>query len=68
MGIMFHEAPWVEGGDRTILEPGMITSSEPAIFVPGFAGYRIADTVLIAAEGPDSMTLYPRKLEDVIIA
>ncbi|WP_117190329.1 M24 family metallopeptidase [Rhizobium terrae] len=68
MGIMFHEAPWVEGGDQTVLEPGMITSSEPAIFVPGFAGYRIADTVLIAAEGPDSMTIYPRKLEDVIIA
>lgn len=68
MGIMFHEAPWVEGGDQTILEPGMITSSEPAIFVPGFAGYRIADTVLIAAEGPDSMTLYPRKLEDVVIS
>lgn len=68
MGIMFHEAPWVEGGDQTILEPGMITSSEPAIFVPGFAGYRIADTVLITVEGPDSMTLYPRKLDDVIIA
>jgi Xaa-Pro dipeptidase len=68
MGIMFHEAPWVEAGDQTILEPGMITSSEPAIFVHGFAGYRIADTVLIAAEGPDSMTTYPRKLEDVVIA
>lgn len=68
MGIMFHEAPWVEGGDQTILEPGMITSSEPAIFVPGFAGYRIADTVLIATEGPDSMTTYPRKLDDVVIA
>ena len=68
MGIMFHEAPWVEAGDETILEPGMITSSEPAIFVHGFAGYRIADTVLIAAEGPDSMTTYPRKLEDVVIA
>ena len=68
MGIMFHEAPWVEGGDQTILEPGMITSSEPAIFVPGFAGYRIADTVLIAAEGPDSMTLYPRRLEDIVIS
>lgn len=67
MGIMFHEAPWVEGGDQTILEPGMITSSEPAIFVPGFAGYRIADTVLIAAEAPDSMTVYPRKLDDIVI-
>lgn len=68
MGIMFHEPPWVEGGDQTIFEPDMITSSEPAIFVPGFAGYRIADTVLIAEQGPDSMTLYPRKLEDVIIS
>lgn len=68
MGIMFHEAPWVEGGDQTILEPGMITSSEPAIFVHGFAGYRIADTVLITEHGPDSMTHYPRALADVIIA
>ena len=68
MGIMFHEAPWVEAGDETILEPGMITSSEPAIFVHGFAGYRIADTVLITADGPDSMTTYPRQLEDVVIA
>ena len=67
MGIMFHEAPWVEGGDDTILVPGMITSSEPAIFVPDFAGYRIADTVLIAEGGPDSMTKYPRKLEDSVI-
>jgi Xaa-Pro dipeptidase len=67
MGIMFHEPPWVEGGDQTILEPGMITSSEPAIFVPDFAGYRIADTVLIAEGGPDSMTVYPRQLDDIVI-
>jgi Xaa-Pro dipeptidase len=68
MGIMFHEPPWVEGGDDTILVPGMITSSEPAIFVPGFAGYRIADTVLITGNGPDSMTHYPRELEQVVIS
>ncbi|WP_176086154.1 Xaa-Pro peptidase family protein [Martelella sp. HB161492] len=68
MGVMFHEPPWVEAGDETILEPGMITSSEPAIFVPGFAGYRIADTVLVTPDGPDSMTHYPRAFEEVIIA
>lgn len=68
MGIMFHEAPWIEGGDQTILEPGMIASSEPSITVPGFAGYRIADTVLITANGPDSMTKFPRKIEEVVIA
>ena len=67
MGVMFHEPPWVEAGDQTILRPGMITSSEPAIFVHGFAGYRIADTVLVTPDGPDSMTHYPRKIEDVVI-
>src|SRR3569623_1387062 len=68
MGIMFHEAPWIEAGDQTLLEPGMLASSEPSITVPGFAGYRIADTVLVTPDGPDSLTHYPRKLDEVIIA
>jgi Xaa-Pro dipeptidase len=68
MGIMFHESPWIEAGDQTILEPGMIASSEPSITIPGFAGYRIADTVLVTAEGPDSMTHYPRRIEEIVIA
>ena len=68
MGIMFHEPPWIEAGDQTILEPGMIASSEPSITIPGFAGYRIADTVLVTADGPDSMTHYPRRIEEIVIA
>ncbi|QQA44996.1 aminopeptidase P family protein [Pelagovum pacificum] len=67
MGVLFHEPPWVEAGDQTLLEPGMITSSEPSLSVPGFAGYRLADTVLIAEAGPDSLTNYPRKIDDIII-
>lgn len=67
MGIMFHEPPWIEAGDETILEPGMIASSEPSITIPGFAGYRIADTVLVTAAGPDSMTKYPRKIDEIVI-
>ncbi len=68
MGIMFHEPPWIGAGDQTILEPGMIASSEPSITIPGFAGYRIADTVLVTAEGPDSMTHYPRRIDEIVIA
>lgn len=67
MGIMFHEPPWIEAGDQTILEPGMIASSEPSITIPGFAGYRIADTVLVTADGPDSMTRYPRRIDEIVI-
>lgn len=68
MGIMFHEPPWIEAGDQTILAPGMIASSEPSITIRGFAGYRIADTVLITQRGPDSLTKYPRRIDDIIIA
>ena len=68
MGILFHEPPWIEAGDQTILQPGMIASSEPSITIPGFAGYRIADTVLVTAAGPDSMTKYPRRIDDIVVA
>ncbi|NDV01172.1 M24 family metallopeptidase [Pseudoroseicyclus tamaricis] len=67
MGVLFHEPPWVEAGDQTVLEPGMITSSEPSISVPNYAGYRLADTVLITEDGPDSLTRFPRKIDDVVI-
>ncbi len=46
----------------------MIASSEPSITIPGFAGYRIADTVLVTADGPDSMTHYPRRIDEIVIA
>jgi len=34
---------------------------------PRLAGYRIADTVLVTADGPDSLTHYPRKLDEIVI-
>lgn len=67
MGVMFHEPPWVEGGDETVLLPGMVCSSEPALYVPGLGGFRLADTVLVTASGPESLTNYPRKLDEVIL-
>lgn len=64
IGIAQHEAPWVEDGDSTVLAPGMILSSEPGIYVPGHAGYRISDSVLVTADGPERLTRYPRTLEE----
>lgn len=68
IGIAQHEAPWVEDGDHTVLEPGMILSSEPGIYVPGHGGYRISDTVLVTASGPERLTNYPRTLEENVIS
>jgi Xaa-Pro dipeptidase len=68
IGLNFHEAPWLEDGDATVLAAGMVVSSEPGIYVPGHAGYRISDTVLVTAGGHKRLTTYPRDLDDVLIA
>lgn len=68
IGIQQHEAPWVEDGDPTVLEAGMVLSSEPGIYVPGHAGYRISDTVLVTDDGPERLTRYPRTLDENVIS
>ncbi|MEV4801506.1 Xaa-Pro peptidase family protein [Nonomuraea sp. NPDC049421] len=67
IGLGFHEPPWLSDGDATELAPGMILSSEPGVYVPGHAGYRISDTVLVTESGPRRLTAYPRELTDIVI-
>jgi len=66
-GLEEHEPPWIEEGDETILEEGMVVSDEPGIYVPGFGGFRISDTLLVTADGARSFTQYTRKLDEMII-
>lgn len=67
IGIQNHEPPWVEDGDHTILQPGMVVSCEPGIYCPGQGGYRISDTVLVTPHGPERLTCFPRDIESAII-
>lgn len=66
-GIEEHEPPWIEEGDDTILQPGMIISDEPGLYVPGYAGFRHSDTLLITENGAELLTHYPRNLDHCII-
>jgi Xaa-Pro dipeptidase len=67
IGIWLHEPPWIADGDDSPLAEGMIVSSEPGLYIPGHGGYRISDTVLITAAGPERLTTRPRTLEHCII-
>ncbi|MBC7097574.1 aminopeptidase P family protein [Candidatus Bipolaricaulota bacterium] len=67
LGIGIHEAPFLDIGDETALEPGMVLSVEPGIFIPGFAGFRHSDTVLVTEKGMEILTYYPRDLESLVI-
>jgi Xaa-Pro dipeptidase len=66
-GLEGHEPPWIEEGDETVLREGMVVSSEPGIYVPGFGGFRHSDTLIVTAEGARSFTHYALKLEELII-
>ena len=67
IGLEGHEAPFLDRGDPAILEPGMVFTIEPGIYLPALGGFRHSDTVVITAEGSRVMTEYPRDLESLVI-
>ncbi|GIF73426.1 M24 family metallopeptidase [Asanoa siamensis] len=67
IGVGMHEAPWLSDGDDTPLAAGMVVSNEPGIYIPGHAGYRISDSMLITEDGARPFTAYPRGLDDIVI-
>jgi Xaa-Pro aminopeptidase len=66
-GLEGHEAPFFDQGDETILQPGHMLSCEPGFYVPGFAGFRHSDTILVTETGCEVLTNYPRELDDLVI-
>ncbi len=68
LGITGHEAPYLALGDDRKLEPGMLISIEPGIYIPGKGGFRHSDSVLITKTGNVRLTEAPDGLEQLTIA
>ena len=67
IGLEGHEFPFIDLGEETVIAEGMVLSVEPGLYVPGLAGFRHSDTVVITTHGSERLTYYPRDLESLVV-
>jgi Xaa-Pro dipeptidase len=61
LGIETHEPPYMVEGNELILQPGMVFTVEPGVYVRGLGGVRIEDDVVVTSEGGESLTTFSRE-------
>ena len=63
MGMDGHEWPYLVRGNTRLLEPGMVFSDEPGIYIPGEFGIRLEDDMVITETGAELFTPQSESLE-----
>ena len=60
IGLDVHEAPYASSRSTETLVTGMTLTIEPGIYVPGYGGVRIEDTVIVTDGEPEIITPLPK--------
>ncbi len=63
IGREIHEAPYMVRNNKQILEPNMVFTDEPGIYIVGEIGVRVEDTVVCTQNGVRRLTGFPRTLQ-----
>jgi len=67
IGLRNHEPPFLDVGDHTRVEPGMVFTIEPGVYSPTVGGFRHSDTVVVTPDGIEVLTDYPKDIESLTI-
>ena len=62
LGLEIHEDPRIGKTGMTKLKAGMVITIEPGIYIEGWGGIRIEDTVLVTESGCEVLTPTPKTL------
>ena len=62
LGLSVHDGPGLSRNYSKKLEPGMVVTVEPGVYIPGVGGVRIEDDVLVTKTKPKILTSAKRGL------
>lgn len=62
IGLEVHENPGLNMRSSVILEPNMVVTIEPGVYIPGIGGVRIEDDIVITETGNEVLTHSPKQL------
>jgi len=62
IGLSVHDGMGFSQKSEVVLEPGMVLTVEPGIYIEGFGGVRIEDDVLVTETGAEVLTHAPKHL------
>jgi Xaa-Pro aminopeptidase len=56
IGLLVHDNPAINPTNQLRLEPGMVVTVEPGVYIPNWGGVRIEDDILITSGGCQNLT------------